>query len=74
MSANPTRVLGATLALGDNPDDVQLDARNGHLTIVLGSDAAIVLDLADQETLEKLATVAAEACAVKRSRSLRQVA
>lgn len=69
---NRTSVLGATIALGDNPDDVELDVRNNHLTIVLGADAAIVLDLADLETIEKLATVTAEACVVKRTRDLWQ--
>ncbi|WP_409469130.1 hypothetical protein [Streptomyces sp. HC307] len=74
MMHTPTQLLGLTIALGDNPDAIELDVRNGHLTIVLGPDAAIVLDLADDDTINKLATVAAEARVVKRTRDMWQVA
>lgn len=74
MTFDVTRVLGTTIALGGTPDELTLDTRDGHLTIVLGSDAALVLDLAGQDAIDRLAVVAAEAAAVNRSRSLKQVA
>jgi hypothetical protein len=74
VTDNPTRPVSSTILLGDDPDAVELDARNGSLVIVLSASVSIVCDLADQHTLDRLATVTAEAAAVKRSRSLRRVA
>lgn len=74
MSSIPTRVAGTTILLGDNVDTVQLDARDGHLVIVLATGVEIGCDFASQAVLDKLATITAEAAAVKRARSLRQVA
>ncbi|MFE7233983.1 hypothetical protein ACFVAF_25605 [Streptomyces sp. NPDC057596] len=69
----PTRVLGATLALGDNPDSIQLDVRDGSLVLVL-DHISVVLNAAGQDAIDKLATVTAEAAAVNWSRNLREVA
>lgn len=74
MSETQTRVAGTTILLGEDPDAVELDVRDGHLIIVLSPSVSIVCDLADQDTLDKLATVAAEARTVKRTRNLWQVA
>ncbi|KAB1146757.1 hypothetical protein F7R91_14350 [Streptomyces luteolifulvus] len=74
MSNVQTSVVATTIALGSNPDAVELDTRDGHLILVLAAGVDIVLDHADQDTLDKLATVTAKAAAVKRARSLRQVA
>lgn len=74
MSTIPTRPVGSTILLGDDPDAIELDARDGRLVITLATGVSIVCDCADQATLDKLATVTAEATAVKRARSLRQVA
>lgn len=69
-----TRVSQAIVFVGDNIDDVELDTTNDGLTVGLGSAAALNLAGTDQATLDKLATVFAEAAAVNRSRSLWQVA
>lgn len=69
-----TRVSQAIVFVGDETDDIALDVRNGQLVIGLGSAVALNLDGADQDALDKLAVVAAEAAAVKRNRSLWQVA
>jgi hypothetical protein len=69
-----TRVSQAIVFVGDVTDDVALDVRDGQLVIGLGSAVALNLDGADQNTLDKLATVFAEAAAVNRNRSLRRVA
>jgi hypothetical protein len=69
-----TRVSQAIVFVGDVTDDVALDVRDGQLVIGLGSAVALNLDGADQNTLDKLATVFAEAAAVNRNRSLRAVA
>jgi hypothetical protein len=74
VSDNPTRVTGAPILLGGGPDDIELDARDGHLTIILATGISIGLDFADQAVVDKLATVTAEAAAVQRARSLRRVA
>ncbi|MFJ7963199.1 hypothetical protein [Streptomyces sp. NPDC096324] len=69
-----TRVSQAIVFVGDNTDDIVLDATNGALTVGLGLAVALNLDGADQNTLDKLAVVFAHAAAVSRNRSLRQVA
>jgi hypothetical protein len=69
-----TRVSQAIVFVGDNTDDIVLDATNGGLTIGLGLAVALNLDGADQNTLDKLAVVFAEAAAVNRNRSLKAVA
>ncbi|MFD5491533.1 hypothetical protein ACFWH4_00990 [Streptomyces sp. NPDC127091] len=73
MTDNPTRVLNQTLALGDNPDDVDYEVRNGHAFIGLG-DFQISVSLSSQAALDKLATVTAQAAADNRARNLRKVA
>lgn len=73
MSDNSTRVLNQTIALGDNPDDVDYEVRNGHAFIVLGG-IQISAGLSSQAALDKLATVAAQAAADNRARTLRKVA
>lgn len=74
MNYNPTRVSGATVLLGDRADDVQLDVRDGHTILVLGSAVAIVLDLASQEVLDKLSAATAQAASIARLRSTLAVA
>lgn len=74
MTDNPTRVAGTTIMIGDDPDAIELDARNGNLTIVLATGISLVLNFADRDTIEKLAVVASEAAVVKRRRDLWQVA
>lgn len=69
-----TRVARASIHLGDEPDDIVLDVYNGLPVIGLGTAAAINLDGADQATLDKLATVTAQAAANNRARTLRKVA
>lgn len=73
MIDNPTRLLNASIVLGDDPDAITLDVRDGNLVLVLGS-VAVVLNLAGQDALDKLAVVTAQAVAVNRARSLRVVA
>lgn len=70
---NPTRLLNQTLALGDNPDDIRIDAQDGQTFIVLGN-VSIALSLSSQAALDKLATVTAHAAADNRGRILREVA
>lgn len=69
-----TRVSQTLLLLGDEPDDIGLDGEGGHLTIGLGSAAAINLCGASQAVLDKLATITAKAAAEHRARGLRKVA
>jgi hypothetical protein len=69
-----TRVSQAIVFVGDEIDDIALDATNGGLHVALGLAAVLNLDGADQDTLDKLAVVFAEAAAVNRNRSLWQVA
>lgn len=69
---NPTRVLHQTIALGDNPDDIQLDEQDGRTFIVLGN-IQISTTLSSQAALDKLATVTAQAAAEHRARSLKAV-
>ncbi|MFF4536606.1 hypothetical protein [Streptomyces aureus] len=69
-----TRVSQAIVFVGDETDDVTLDVRDGQLVIGLGSAVALNLDGADQDTLDKLAVVAAQAAAVNRNRALKAVA
>ncbi|OQQ13047.1 hypothetical protein B0675_40225 [Streptomyces sp. M41(2017)] len=69
-----TRVSQAIVFVGDDVDAVGLDTTNGGLTVGLGSAAVLNLAGADQDTLDKLAVVFAEAAAVNRNRSLWQVA
>lgn len=73
MNYNPTRVLGATRALGDTPDDIRFEEQDGQTFIVLGN-VSIALSLSSQAALDKLATVAAQAAADNRGRTLREVA
>jgi hydroxymethylpyrimidine pyrophosphatase-like HAD family hydrolase len=68
-----TRVLNQTIALGDNPDDIHYDQQNGHGFIVLGG-IQIAVSLTSQASLDKLATVTAQAAADNRGRTLRTVA
>ncbi|HLT09646.1 MAG TPA: hypothetical protein VK028_02415 [Micromonosporaceae bacterium] len=72
MSPTHTRVAGTTVLLGEDPDAVELDVRDGNLVIHLATGVSIVADFADQDTLDKLATVTAEAAAVNRHRTLWQ--
>lgn len=74
MNGSPTRVSQALILLGGKPDDIRLDDTGGHLTITLGTAAAISLCGADQAVLDKLATVFAQAAADSRARTLKQVA
>jgi hypothetical protein len=69
-----TRVSQAIVFVGDETDDVALDVRDGQLVVGLGLAVALNLDGADQDTLDKLAVVFAEAAAVNRNRNLRAVA
>lgn len=69
-----TRVSQAIVFVGDEIEDIALDATNGGLHVSLGLAAVLNLDGADQDTLDKLAVVFAEAAAVNRNRSLWQVA
>jgi hypothetical protein len=73
-AVSETRIAGTTIGLGDDHDRVWLDTRNGHLVISLAPGIDLVCDHADQATLDKLATVTANAAAVNRSRSLKEVA
>jgi hypothetical protein len=73
VNTNPTCLVNASFALGGNPDAITLDVRDGDLVLVLGQ-LAIVLNVSGQDAIDKLATATAEAAAVNRSRSLRQVA
>lgn len=68
-----TRVINAVLMLGGSPDDLVLDQHAGHTTLVLGHDAAICLSLANQDVLDKLATLTAQAAAEQRARTLKAV-
>lgn len=72
MTDNPTRVLNATLALGDNPDGITYAVQDGQPSIVL-SGISLALGLSSQAALDKLATVTAQAAADQRARSLRAV-
>ncbi|MFJ6559894.1 hypothetical protein ACIQMV_08435 [Streptomyces sp. NPDC091412] len=74
MTEYPTEIAGVTVGLGDDHERVCLDTRDGHLVISLAPGVQIVCDRAGQATLDKLATVAANAATVNRSRSLREVA
>lgn len=73
MTNSPTRLLDQTLALGDNPDDIQCTVHNGYVFIVLGT-VSIAVSLSSQDALDKLATVTAQAAAQQRARTLREVA
>lgn len=73
MTDNPTRLLNQTLALTDDPDDVQYAEQHGQAFIVLGN-VSLALNLSSQAALDKLATVTAQAAADNRGRLLRKVA
>lgn len=73
MNENPTQLLSQTLMLGTDPDDVRFEVQNGHALIILGT-TTVALPLAAQAALDKLATVAAQAAAYQRARTLREVA
>ena len=68
-----TRVVSTLLLLGGTPEDLVLDHSDGHTTLVLGPHAAVCLSLASQDTLDKLATLTAQAAAAQRARSLKAV-
>lgn len=72
MNDNPTRLLNQTLALGDNPDDIQYAEPDGHPSIVLGR-VSLLLGRSSQAALDRLAVVAAQAAAANRARSLKAV-
>lgn len=73
MNDNPTRVLNQTLILGNNPDTIRYAVQDGHAAIVL-DHISIALNVSSQAALDKLATVAAQAAADLRARSLKAVA
>jgi hypothetical protein len=64
----------ADIVVGDNPDDIVLDVRDGHLFIAIGNTVTLCLDAAGKDVVDKLALVTAEASLVKRSRELWEVA
>lgn len=68
------RVSQSLMGLGDEPDLIVLDDQDGHQVIVLGTAVAISLCGSDQATLDKLATVTAQAAANHRARALQVVA
>jgi hypothetical protein len=68
-----TRISQALIMLGGEPQDIVLDSHAGHLTVGLGSAAAISLDDASPAVLLRLATVFADAAAI-RARQLQAVA
>lgn len=70
----PTRVIQSVILLGGSVDDLTLDVHDGHTTLAFGPGAAVCLSLASQDVLDKLATLTAQAAAVKRARSLKEVA
>lgn len=72
MSA--TRMTHADIIVGDNPDDIALDVRDGHIFIAIGTAVTLCLDGAGKEVIERLALVTAEASLVQRSRDLWEVA
>lgn len=67
-----TRLLNQTLALCDNPDDIEYAVHNGEPFIVLGT-TQLALGLSSQAAIDKLATVAAQAAADARGRTLKAV-
>ena len=67
-------VSQSLMGLGDEPDLIVLDDKDGHQVIVLGSAIAINLGGSDQATLDKLATVTAQAAANHRANALQVVA
>lgn len=69
-----TRVLNQLIALTGDPDDIRYGEQAGQAFIELGGGLSIALSLSSQDALDKLATVAAEAAADNRSRTLREVA
>jgi len=73
VTDNPTRVLHQMLALGNNPDDIHFEERNGQPFIVLGN-ISLALSLSSQDAIDKLATVTAQAAADSRARMLQEVA
>jgi hypothetical protein len=64
----------ADVIVGDDPDDIVLDIRDGHLFIAIGTAVTLCLDEAGKDVIERLALVTAEASLVKRSRELWEVA
>jgi galactokinase len=73
VNDDQTRLLNQTLALGGNPDDVQIAEQYGHTLIIHGT-VTIAVSLSSQAALDKLATVTAQAAANNRARRLREVA
>lgn len=73
MNGNPTSLLNQTLALGDNPDEIEFFVQNGQAFIALGV-IHIALSLSSQAALDKLAVAAAQATAQQRANTLRKVA
>ncbi|MEU9323274.1 hypothetical protein AB0D91_05580 [Streptomyces canus] len=70
---SPTRVIQSVLLLGGTVDDIALDVHDGHTSLVLGKDAALCLSLANQDVLDKLAVLTAQAAADKRATTLKAV-
>jgi hypothetical protein len=73
VTDNPTRLLSQLLALTDNPDAISFEEQAGETFIVLGA-VSLALSLSSQAALDRLAVVTAEAAAVNRGRTLREVA
>jgi galactokinase len=73
VNDDQTRLLNQTLALGGNPDDIQIAEQYGHALIILGT-VTIAVTLSSQAALDKLATVTAQAAANNRARRMREVA
>jgi hypothetical protein len=64
----------ADVIVGDDPDDIVLDIRDGHLFIAIGTTITLCLDSAGKDVVDKLALITAEASLIKRSRELWEVA
>ncbi|WP_069883468.1 hypothetical protein [Streptomyces luteocolor] len=60
-----TRISQALIMLGGEPQDIVLDVHDGHVTLALGTVAAISLDGAPPEVLFRAASLLADAAAMK---------
>lgn len=69
-----TRVSQSIVIVDGEVEDIVHDTRSGRNIIAFGGALALALDMAPQDVLDKLATVTAQAAAVSRARSLREVA
>ena len=72
MNYAPTRVLGQTVALGTDPDDIDYVVQDGQPLIILGG-IRLALGLSSQAALDKLATITAQAAAEQRAHTLKAV-